>query len=269
MWVVACVRSAGHSRYMSVEAAHPESGEAPAPSEPSPSRPRASEVAVASLRLGFGAAILVGRGVGRLVDAAVEASAAPDAPAAADAGPGAGPVRVVARVTQAAGSGAAVVGRAAGTVGGSMPAVVRDPLESRRSAWATFRAEEREKGEAAAGAAIELAVGFMTDSIVERLDVNRIVERLNLDKIIANLDITDVVMSSSGGVTGHMLDKARGRAVGADALVDKVMARARLRHAARTESSESTDSSDGGGSSNSSSSADSSGGEVALPPAPP
>ena len=40
MWVVACVRSAGHSRYMSLEAAHAENGEAPAPSEASPSRPR-------------------------------------------------------------------------------------------------------------------------------------------------------------------------------------------------------------------------------------
>ncbi len=263
MWVVACVRSAGHSRYMSVEAAHPENGEAPAPSEPSPSRPRASEVAVASLRLGVGAAILVGRGVGRLVAAAVEASAAPDAPADADAGPGAGPVRVVARAVQAAEAGAAVVGRAASTVGGSMPAVVRDPVESRRAAWAARRAEERARDEAAAGAAIELAVGFMTDSIVERLDVNRIVERLRLDNIIANLELTDVIMASSGGVTGQMLDKARGRAVGADAFVDKVMARARLRRAARTESP------DGESSSNSSSSTDSSGGEVALPPAPP
>ncbi|HEX7521502.1 MAG TPA: hypothetical protein VF441_05515, partial [Acidimicrobiia bacterium] len=191
------------------------------------------------------------------------ASAAPDAPADADAGPGAGPVRVVARAVQAAEAGAAVVGRAATTIGGSMPAVVRDPVESRRAAWAARRAEERARDEAAARAAIELAVGFMTDSIVERLDVNRVVERLNLDNIIANLNITDVVMSSSGGVTGHMLDKARGRAVGADALVDKVMARAHLRRAARTESP------DGESSSDSSDSTDSSGGEVALPPALP
>jgi hypothetical protein len=247
---------------MSVEAAHPENGEAPAPSEPSPSRPRPSEIAVASLRLGFGAALLVGRGVGRLVDAAVEAGAPPDAsvdaggaaPAEPNAGLGAGPMRVVARAVQATEAGAAVVGRAASTVGGSMPAVVRDPVESRRAAWAARRAEERARDEAAAGAAIELAVGFMTDWIVDRLDVNRIVERLRLDNIIANLELTDVIMASSGGVTGQMLDKARGRAVGADALVDKVMARARLRRAARTDSSVSSDSSDG---------------EVALPPAPP
>jgi hypothetical protein len=263
MWVVACVRSAGHPRCMSVEAAHLENGEAPAPSPQSSSRPRPSEIAVASVRLGFGAAILVGRGVGRLVDAAVEASAAPDAPAEADAGSGVRHVRVVARAVQAAEAGAAVVGRAASTVGGSMPAVVREPVESRRAAWAALRAEERARNEAAAGAAIELAVGFMTDWIVERLDVNRIVERLRLDNIIANLELTDVIMASSGGVTGQMLDKARGRAVGADALVDKVMARARLRRAARTDSSLSSDSSDGEGASGSSD------GEVALPPAPP
>jgi hypothetical protein len=230
---------------------HPEDDDAPEPPPQASGRSRPSEVVVASLRVGLGTARLVGRGVGRLVDAAVDAGAAPGEQ---DAGPGAAPINVVSRVVEGAGSGAAVVRNAASTVGGSMPAVVREPVESRRAAWAAFRADEREKDEAAAGAVLELAVGFMTDWIVEHLDVNRIVERLRLDNIIANLELTDVILASSGGVTGQMLDKARGRAVGADALVDKVMTRARLRRAARTDSSGSSDASSG---------------QVALPQAPP
>jgi hypothetical protein len=71
----------------------------------------------------------------------------------------------------------------------------------------------------------------MTDWIVERLDVNRIVERLRLDDIIAKLELTDVILLSSGGVTAHVLDNARARAVGADASVERAMARVRLRRA--------------------------------------
>jgi hypothetical protein len=103
------------------------------------------------------------------------------------------------------------------------------------SDWSERGSEERNRSRATAAVGLDFAAGFLTDWIVERLDVNRIVERLRLDEIIAGLELTDVILSSSGGVTGHVLDKARARVVGADALVDRAVGRARHSHVSRGE----------------------------------
>ena len=141
MWVVARVRSAAILGTCPLKPHTPRTARRPRPSEPSPSRPRASEVAVrvAAARIRRRHPRRKGRRPARGRCRRGECGPGTHPPPRTQ-GPARERVRVVARAVQAAESGAAVVGRAASTVGGSMPAVVRDPVESRRAAWAARRA---------------------------------------------------------------------------------------------------------------------------------
>lgn len=197
------------------------------------SRPSARAMLLASIRLGAGSAMLLGTGLARLVETAAGA----DVTAAAPARDGAGgrPRQVSSGIVGATGQCADKMGRAVIAAARTAPAGVRDPIARRLSSWSELGREERNRSRATAAVSLDFAAGFLTDWVVERLDVNRIVERLRLDEIIAGLELTDVILSSSGGVTGHVLDKARARVVGADALVDRAVGRARHFHASQGE----------------------------------
>lgn len=187
-------------------------------------RPGPGALLSTSARLALGGVLLVRTGVAGILDAAVAADATngPNGPAV---GAGA-PVRPVGSTNREV---RGAIGRVVGAVVGAAPAAVRQPVRHRITAWRASVVAEEERSRLVAEAALELAVGFMTDWIVDRLDVNRIVERLQLDEIIGGLELTDVILSSTGGVTGRVLDTARSRAVGADELVDRALAHLRIR----------------------------------------
>lgn len=172
-----------------------------------------AEAAVATFRLAFGTMLLAGAGATRVIDVAASTHPGTTVPA--------GLVRALGRSRDTAASLTRALSRA-------VPAVARDPVTRRIDSLRVLARVERGRSVVAATDALEFVAKSGTDWIVERLDVNRIVERLRLDDIIAGLELTDVIVSSTGGVTGHVLDTARTRAVDADTIVDRVTAR--LRH---------------------------------------
>ncbi|MCZ7528976.1 MAG: hypothetical protein M5U31_00680 [Acidimicrobiia bacterium] len=83
-------------------------------------------------------------------------------------------------------------------------------------AWYARGLLEEQRSREYAGTALLGAAGVGTDFIVEHLDINGIVQSLELD---------DLILQSTGGITGEMLDTVRAQAVGMDALVDRITAK--------------------------------------------
>ena len=57
------------------------------------------------------------------------------------------------------------------------------------------------------------------DAIVRRVDIQDIVDRIDLDEVVGGTQIGRLVVESTGGVAGEMLDVVRSQAVGLDRLV--------------------------------------------------
>lgn len=66
-----------------------------------------------------------------------------------------------------------------------------------------------------------------------RLGMGWIVDNLDLNRILANLELTDVIVESTGGVTERTLESVRSQAVGADGLIERIVARVLRRDASQ------------------------------------
>lgn len=102
-------------------------------------------------------------------------------------------------------------------------AVVRSPvvapfsraIADRLTGWYARGAFEEQKSREYAGSALLGVTKLGTDFIVEYLDMDAIVQSLSLD---------DLILDSTGGITGELLDTVRSQAVTLDSVVDRVTA---------------------------------------------
>ena len=69
------------------------------------------------------------------------------------------------------------------------------------------------------------------DAVVKRVDVEDIISRVDLDAIVGRTEIGRLVVESTGGVAGEMLDVVRSQGVGLDRVVDGVTKRLLRRQA--------------------------------------
>lgn len=80
-----------------------------------------------------------------------------------------------------------------------------------------------EVGSAEIDASRQYATAVLDGSV--RLGMGWIVDNLDLNRILAGLELTDVIVESTGGVTERTLESVRSQAVGADGLVERIVAR--------------------------------------------
>jgi hypothetical protein len=114
------------------------------------------------------------------------------------------------------GAGAAI--EAVGRVVGSIP-----PLAWARRRLKTEGDESREYAKSVIGS----AAGAATDMAVEQT------KKIDFDRISRDLELSRIVMQSTGGITGEAIDAVRAQAVGADALIDGVIAKVLRRRVER------------------------------------
>jgi hypothetical protein len=69
-------------------------------------------------------------------------------------------------------------------------------------------------------------------AIVDRIDLNEVVSKIDIDDVVERTEIGSLVVRSTSGVATEALDAVRGRAVGVDATVSRVVDRL-LRRPAR------------------------------------
>ncbi|MEZ5170573.1 MAG: hypothetical protein R3A49_07490 [Acidimicrobiia bacterium] len=101
--------------------------------------------------------------------------------------------------------------------------VMRSPLVSplsraladRLAGWYARGAMEEQRSREYAGSALLGVTKVGTDFIVEYLDVDAILQSLKLD---------DLILDSTGGIAGEMLDTVRSQAVTVDSFVDRLTA---------------------------------------------
>jgi len=113
------------------------------------------------------------------------------------------------------------VSTALGAVGRSVGAI--PPV-----AWLRRRVQkEGDESREYAKSVIGSAAGAATDLAVEQT------KKIDFDRISRDLELSRIVMQSTGGITGEAIDAVRAQAVGADALIDGIIAKVLRRRVER------------------------------------
>ncbi len=93
---------------------------------------------------------------------------------------------------------------------------LRRPLEQMLAGWYLRGAVEEARSRDYAATTLLGVTGVSMDFVVGNLDVDKIVQGLALDELI---------LQSTGGITGEAIDAVRAQAVGADSLIGRVSSR--------------------------------------------
>jgi hypothetical protein len=180
---------------------------APADARPAPSSPpNLFEVARRTVRFGTGITLLATDGVRQLLAQPDEPEADPNRPLPAVPAPDPAPTGI----------------------GGLAAATGRFVAELPPVKWARRRAgKEGEVSRTYAKSVLGNAAGAATDIAVAQT------KKIDFDRISRDLELSRIVMQSTGGLTGEAIDAVRAQAVGADALIDRIVAKVLRRRVER------------------------------------